>query len=260
MNLHPRFRARAWALFALVCSAAVAAPIDHGRAIYRSNCAFCHGLTGTGGRGPNLVSGQLKPDAELKTIVKNGIPGSTMPAFANFDPSELNSLVLFMKHLAGTNRTPEKVNGNPKLGRELYSKLGCSNCHQVGTEGSTYGPELTRIGNARPVHYLRESITEPGADIPEQFEGVTVVTKDGKRFTGIRANEDTFSVQIRMPDQTYRSFIKADVKEVVHEKRSLMPAYKNLKPGELENLVAYMASLRAAAQQGAKTKQAEGIR
>ncbi len=40
-----------------------------GKAIFRSNCAFCHVLNGRGGRGPNLVS---KPVKDLKSVVRNG--------------------------------------------------------------------------------------------------------------------------------------------------------------------------------------------
>ena len=34
-------------------------PVEEGRFLYRSNCAFCHGLTGGGGRGPALAQRQF---------------------------------------------------------------------------------------------------------------------------------------------------------------------------------------------------------
>ena len=113
-----------------------------------------------------------------------------------------------------------------------------------GHGGSTYGPDLTRIGQARPAHYLRESITEPSADIPPQYEGVTVVTRQGTRVQGVRVNEDTFSVQLRDASQKFRSFVKEDVQEVTPVKQSLMPAYKQIPAADLDDLVAYLSSLR----------------
>jgi cytochrome c oxidase cbb3-type subunit III len=230
---------------------------ERGRAMYRSNCAFCHGLTGLGGRGPDLVT-HGKPDAEIKRIIRQGVPGSTMPSFDGFDEPELNNITAFIRQLAGTGTAADSVKGDPNRGRTLYTKLACASCHQVGNEGSTYGPDLTRVGAARPVHYLKESITEPSADIPPQYEGVTVVTRDGKRVQGVRVNEDTFSIQLREPSQKFRSFVKDDVKEVAPVKQSLMPAYKQLAAADLEDLVAYLASLRADAS--GVVKQAEGIR
>lgn len=243
------------------CAASAETPaVEQGRAIFRSNCAFCHGITGLGGRGPNLVAGERKSDDEVKRIIKNGVPGSTMPAFNSFETEELNKLVDFIKYLAGANVPVEKVTGDAVKGKLVYDRNGCAGCHMSGEHGSTFGPDLSRIGGARSLHYLQESIVEPSGDIPDKYEGVTVVTKDGKRITGIRANEDTFSVQLRLPSQAYRSFIKDEVKEVIHEKNSLMPAYKKLPKEDLDNLIAYLNSLRGKLETGAKTKEAEGIR
>ena len=76
--------------------------VEQGRAIYRSNCAFCHGLTGLGGRGPDLVGGQKKPDAEIKRIIHNGVPGTTMAAFSSLEEAELTKLVGFLNYLRGS--------------------------------------------------------------------------------------------------------------------------------------------------------------
>jgi putative heme-binding domain-containing protein len=230
---------------------------EKGRAVYRSNCAFCHGLTGLGGRGPDLVT-RRKPDAEIKRIIREGVPGSTMPAFSDFDEDDLDNVTAFIRALAGTGTAPAAVKGDPRRGHALYTKLACASCHQIGIEGSTYGPDLTRIGNARPAHYLRESITEPSADIPPRYEGVTVVTMQGTRLQGVRVNEDTFSVQLRDASQKFRSFLKEELKEVSPVGQSLMPAYKQLSAADLDDLVAYLVSLRGEAS-GA-VKQAEGIR
>lgn len=234
--------------------------IEQGRAIYRSNCAFCHGLTGLGGRGPDLVTGERKPDSEIKRIVRNGIPGSTMPAFASFEEEELDRLIAFLHHLAGSAIATQKPTGDPRLGRVVYEKSGCSGCHRIGREGSTYGPDLTRIGAARSLHYLQESITDPSNDVPQQFEGVTVINRDGKKITGLRVNEDTFSIQLRTPSQEFASFDKSKIKEHRPEKNSLMPAYKSMSKTDLDNLIAFLSGLKGSADAGAKVKQSEGIR
>ena len=59
-------------------------------------------------------------------------------------------------------------------------------------------------------------------------------------------NEDTFSVQLLDTDQNLQFFLKKDLKEVIHERKSLMPAYSEqmLSPDALRDLVAYLESLR----------------
>ena len=237
-------------------------PAELGKAIYRGNCAFCHGLTAKGGRGPNLVSAPLThgdSDAALTKTIHEGLPGSGMPAFGGQSKSELTALIGHIHSLAGTTVRKTVQVGDPKAGKQVYASNGCASCHRIGEQGSDYGPELTRIGSARPLEYLRESITNPDADIPERYEGVTLVTKDGQRGRGVKVNEDSFSIQIRDIQMRYHSFWKDDLKEISDSKKSLMPSYKTLSQPDLDNLVGYLQSLKSTASQGA-AKQAEGIR
>jgi putative heme-binding domain-containing protein len=235
-----------------------------GKAIYRSNCAFCHGLTGGGGRGPALSSGRFvhgSTDDDLKQVIQHGVPGTTMPAFEGFASGELNELVAFVRGLSrGAAGRREAVTGDATRGRGVYQRSGCAACHQVGREGSVFGPDLTRIGAGRSPAYLRESLVDPSADIPLDYEGVTVVAGNGERVGGVRVNEDTFSVQLRDLSQNFRMFRKQDVKEVVYDRKSLMPEYKSLAPADLNDLVAYLVSLKGPTGAGSEVRKAEGIR
>jgi cytochrome c oxidase cbb3-type subunit 3 len=235
--------------------------LDQGKVIFRSNCAFCHGLTAQGGRGPSLISSALlrsAADDAIRVIIKSGVPGTTMPAF-DLQKEDLENLVQFLHSLSGAHSAPGKTPGDPVAGELVYSRNGCSNCHRIGNIGSIYGPELTRIGAGRAIEYLRESLLDPSADIADNYGGVTVVTHDGKRVTGIRVNEDTFTVQIRKPDQAFALFDKSDAKEVIHETKSMMPAYNHLSAADLQNLLAYLETLRGQQASGADANKAGGI-
>ena len=251
-------------LTALLCAAALAAQsgseLAEGKATFRSNCAFCHGLTGTGGRGPALNTGRFlhgSTDQDLKSVVRNGVPGTTMPAFELLEPDDIDKVVLFIRSLSNSGGGSAAIAGDVVQGRQVYERNGCAGCHRIGAQGGIFGPDLTRVGAGRPVEYLRESIVNPSADVPDEFAGVTVVTRDGKRTSGIRINEDTFSVQLRDTSQNFRMFQKDEVKEVVHETKSLMPAYTRLAPQDLQNLVAYLASLREGSTGGGVRKPEE---
>jgi cytochrome c oxidase cbb3-type subunit III len=230
---------------------------EQGKAIFRSNCAFCHGLSGRGGRGPNLVARPLK---DLKSVVRNGVPGTTMPAFPDFEETDLNHLERFLEQLSGGGVESTPVTGDPEAGRRVYLTSGCSACHRIGNEGSVYGPELTRIGAARSAAYIRESLVNPSADIPPEYEGVTVTTREGKRMSGMRVNEDTFTLQLRDMTQKFLLFEKEDLAEVKYATTSLMPPYVGMPKQDLDNLLAYLNTLRGEVKAGAGVRKAEGIR
>jgi len=236
---------------------------DPGRALFRSNCAFCHGGDARGGRGPNLVSAPLahgESDEALKTVIRDGVPGTSMPAFSEFTAEEVGEIVAYVKSLsAGVNRQA-RVEGDPVQGRQLYLRNGCAGCHRIAGEGSVFGPDLSRIGAARSIEYIRESIVNPSADIPQEYQGVTVVTSDGRKVTGVRINEDTFSVQLRDAGQQFRMFQKDSVREVKDVDKSPMPAYTRLSASDLQNLLAYLNTLRGNAQKTDRVDKAPGIK
>jgi hypothetical protein len=74
---------------------------------------------------------------------------------------------------------------------------------------------------------------------------VRLTTRTGEYFTGILLNEDTYSVQIRDLSDRLRSFWRQELSEYRRERgRSPMPSYRSLSPADLDDLVAYLASLR----------------
>jgi putative heme-binding domain-containing protein len=251
----------------VVCSSTVwsqtEVDIEDGKATFRSNCAFCHGLTGGGGRGPALKLGRFlhgSTDDDIKAVILNGVPGTTMPSF-DFEKDELAHLVAYVRSWSGpSSQRAAPVAGDPIQGRQVYERNACSGCHRIAAEGSVFGPELTRIGAGRSAEYIRESILDPSADVPDDYSGVTVVTRDGRRVTGVRINEDTFSVQLRDASQNFRMFQKDEVRQVIDETKSLMPAYNSLSGEDLQNLLAYLDSLRGDLSAGAGVKREKGIR
>jgi cytochrome c oxidase cbb3-type subunit III len=247
----------------LLCSSAAVcqseADLADGKATFRSNCAYCHGLTGAGGRGPALNSGRLMHGStapDIKSVVSNGVPGTSMPAF-EFEKDELDRLIAYILTLSGSAGEAAPVTGDPIQGRQVYQRSGCASCHRIGMEGSVYGPELTRIAAGRSAEYIRESIVNPSADIPPEYAGVIVITKDGRRITGVRINEDTFTVQLRDASQNFQMFQKDEIQQVIPETKSLMPPYKSLDKNDLQNLLAYLDTLRGDLRAGAGVKKAE---
>jgi len=166
--------------------------------------------------------------------------------------------VTHIRSLTGAHAQFEEIPGDAARGRDIYASSGCEGCHRIGGTGSVFGPELTRIGASRSAAYLRESIVNPSADIAAEFEGVAVTTREGKRITGVRINEDTFTVQLRLLNQDFGLFDKSEVRSVEPLRDSLMPAYSALPASQLTDLVAYLATLRGE-RTGGVVNPAQGV-
>src|ERR1700733_13157171 len=56
--------------------------VRSGMALYRIGCADCHGLDGSGYRGPDLIAAMAAglTDERLFQTIRKGIPGTEMPA------------------------------------------------------------------------------------------------------------------------------------------------------------------------------------
>ena len=73
-----------------------------------------------------------------------------------------------------------------------------------------------------------------------------MITKDGRTLTGVRINEDGFSIQFRYLSNRFHSFWKDELRTLEKDwKRSPMVSYETmLASDELDDLVAYLVSLR----------------
>jgi len=184
-------------------------------------------------------------DAALLKVVENGIRGTEMPGADSMSEREIRQTAAYVRSLGKVSQKP--VPGNPSRGAEIYrGKGGCATCHSIQGEGGISGPDLAGIGGRRSAAYLRESLVDPGAAVPEGYLLVTVVTKNGQRVTGVRVNEDSFSLQIRDDSGRSYSFWKNEIAEANKQRaKSPMPSYKGqLSEDELTDLVAHLASLK----------------
>lgn len=219
------------------------------RRVFETSCAGCHGPEGQGGKGPPLAVPKLRraaTDAELAQIILNGIPGTQMPPSWYLGESGVTLAATYVRIL-GARATPAKIEGNVAQGKALYEgKGGCIGCHTIGAQGHAYGPDLSNIGIRRSAANLRESLSDPSAEIAEGFVHVTAVGRQGTKVSGIRVNEDSFTLQVLDKAGRFHSFRKSDLASIDRDAhKSAMPSYKAVfSESELEDLVAYLSSLR----------------
>jgi putative heme-binding domain-containing protein len=206
---------------------------------YQLHCAFCHGR-GDDGMAANLKSPRLPhapSDAALYNVIQNGLPGTDMPPAIGLSDEEIRGLVAYVRALGRS--APEPTPGDARRGEQIFwSKGDCGSCHMVAGRGGRQGPDLTDIGARRSPSHLRQSLVEPEAVISGGFVLVELATKDGR-------NENTFSIQVRDFQDKIHSLRKGDLTQIKKELgKSTMPAYTNWSSQELDDVVAYLYSLK----------------
>jgi putative heme-binding domain-containing protein len=167
------------------------------------------------------------------------------PAGGNMQDDEIRMIVAFLRTLRS--KGDALATGHPQAGEKIFFGRGdCSQCHMVNGKGGRLGPDLSRIGAARSNRSLADSIRDPNKDIAREYETVIAVSKAGERITGVRRNEDTFSLQLMDTKEEFHLLLKKDLREVLYEKRSLMPIYseQELNETDLQDLLAYLNTLK----------------
>lgn len=167
---------------------------DRGQRLYRQACAPCHGIGGDG-QGPaasglhpkphdfttgmykfrTTPMGAMPTDADLVRTIREGIPGTAMPAWKHLlSASQQMALAQYLKTFAAgsftettstadiapppwspaPDATPELV----QRGQNVYERLPCGQCHDPDGRGN--GPLANRLRDAwnrpiRPANFTR---------------------------------------------------------------------------------------------------------
>jgi mono/diheme cytochrome c family protein len=119
--------------------------------LYARNCAGCHGVNGIGGAAIGLgdpVYLAIADDATIRRITADGVPGTTMPAFAQHSggmltDDQINVIVGGIRSrwakpdaLRGADPPPYRAPspGDPQRGAGVYG-IYCSSCHGADGRG-----------------------------------------------------------------------------------------------------------------------------
>ena len=143
-----------------------------GKPVYELRCAGCHGDKGDG-KGPaaellapkprdftaglykiRSTAGKAPSDQDLYRIITEGMPGTSMPAWAVLPERDRWNLVAYLKAFAAEKfkETPKKLElpkdvassaASIKRGKEMFEAIECHKCH--GVEGRGDGPSRAEL-------------------------------------------------------------------------------------------------------------------
>ncbi len=133
--------------------------------------------------------------------------------------------------------------GNAERGALVFEKAQCVKCHRFGTRGEGIGPDLSKVSSRFQRKEIIESVVFPSQVISDQFAAKTVVTADGKTFTGL-VGETSDGVVVLQANTEKAMVPKDQIEQIVPSKMSAMPEglFNNLSLEEIADLFAYMSN------------------
>ena len=221
--------------------------IQAGEESYRLVCSGCHGVTGEGGRGPNLVTAagiKKASDQELFTVLKDGVPGSDMPP-SPLPEQEIWQVAAYVRSLSAP-AIQQNVRGDRAAGRTLfYGKAGCTRCHMIRGEGGYLGPDLTNTGVTLNLARIREGLLDPNKRFAKGFDPVVVTLEDGTRIEAVAKNYSNYALQILDRDGKLHFLANNEAAAIEFLDDSWMPAdYSDrLTDLEVRDILAFLSRL-----------------
>jgi putative membrane-bound dehydrogenase-like protein len=133
-----------------------------------------------------------------------------------------------------------KLKGEPERGLRLFAK-NCATCHRRGVLGQAVGPDLAMVADKAPEWFL-PAIFDPSRAIEAQYLNYTAMTKDGKVFSGVLAEEGGNSVTLISATGERHVLLRANLEALASTGKSLMPdgLEKELTAQDTADVIAFL--------------------
>jgi putative heme-binding domain-containing protein len=119
-------------------------------------------------------------------------------------------------------------------------------CHQIKKIGGVLGPSLDAVGAGLPLDQIVESVLWPARQLKEGYFATAITTVDEQVHTGYIDREAAGAIWLR--DSATQKLRPVSQHQILKQEQigSLMPAglTATLKPAELIDLIAFLASLK----------------
>jgi len=164
-----------------------------------------------------------------------------------YDPDKVQlTSVVMPDAAAGASKLPPiadilKLRGDAKRGQTAV--IVCYTCHQIGSQGTEFGPDLTAFGRTQTRETIINAIIDPSAEISHGYEGSRLETKDGITIDGLVLTSGD-PVIIKSMGGQVQTVPRNRVKSVQKMERSLMfsAAMLGLDAQTLADIAAYLQS------------------
>ena len=133
-----------------------------------------------------------------------------------------------------------KLKGEATRGQTLFKKL-CINCHKVKDEGYDVGPKLGSITN-KSKEALLASIIDPTGAVDACYFKYSILTADGRTFTGKLETETATSITLLAAEGKRTTVLRDNIEMLKASRKSLMPdgLEQNLELQDVADLIQYV--------------------
>ncbi len=117
----------------------------------------------------------------------------------------------------------------------------CLGCHAVQGLGRRVGPDLSGIG-ARGKQNLLVDVLDPSREVAPNYLAYTLVTEDGRVYTGLLAAETSQTVTLRRAEAAEDTIARDQIEELAASGKSLMPEglEQKLSPQQVADLLEFL--------------------
>ncbi len=184
-------------------------------------------------------------DAEWKTAIadwqkwyRQKFPNGADPVLPVEDENSIYKFDELLEYLSGEDGSL----GNVDKGKLVFTKGQCAKCHRHGGAGEIMGPDLTSLAKRFTRKEVLQSILFPSHIISDQYAAKSILTVDGKQYTGIVAPGAAGEIVILQSNGKKKPISEDDVDETVISKKSAMPdnLLNELSLEEIADLFAFL--------------------
>lgn len=131
--------------------------------------------------------------------------------------------------------------GDAARGQQVFVEATCANCHKLGATGRHVGPDLAKLAD-RSRRYLLQETLDPNRTLDFQYLEYTLVSTQGRVFTGMPVDEDDDTVTLADTNGELHVIARHDLDDWHSNGRSQMPEglATNLTPAQMADLLAFM--------------------
>ncbi|GAB2637729.1 c-type cytochrome [Emticicia sediminis] len=137
--------------------------------------------------------------------------------------------------------------GNRNNGRNIFnynSTAQCVRCHNMGSEGGSVGPNLSKIGGTLSREQILQALIEPSARLSPGYGTVSLKLKDGQEVTGTLAKENAEELVITTSDAEPLVIPVSRIAKRENMPSSMPPMGILLSKREIRDVVEYLSGLK----------------
>jgi putative membrane-bound dehydrogenase-like protein len=139
--------------------------------------------------------------------------------------------------------------GDAFRGRRIFQSpaVGCAKCHTIDGLGALLGPDLSRVAQSKSRLQIIESVLEPSAEFPPQYQAWLVVTDDGQIHRGLQLDHKAGgAIVLTSEDGESLRFEAEEIADYQASPNSLMPngLEETMSAWELRDLIEFLCTLK----------------